>query len=223
MIELIKNIIKKKRSKPKKYSDFYFSSFGNNILEKELLILKSELSNCNSVLSIGCGPAVHEIELEKEFPAMNVICLDPSRDMLVEGQELSREMKLLQGSAEQLPLKDEIFDCVYFITSFEFIYNIVGALYETSRVLKPGGKALFLISNFNSWYFQKEFAEADSYFESKIQHLDNIELEETIANHFKIISLNLELGIKGEEVFDTTDPKWASLYVITAVKKVIVG
>ncbi len=222
VIKLNKNVRNNRRPKPKKYSDFYFSSFGNIILEKELAILDRELLDCKRVLSVGCGPAVHEIELAKSNPDLTIICLDPSRAMLVEGRELTTEMNLLQGNAEQLPLVADIFDCVYFITSFEFIDDIESALTETSRVLRPGGKAIFLISNFTSWYFQKEYAEAESYFKSKIKHLNNMELEETIANQFKIISNTLELGINGEEIFDTVDPKWASLYVVSAIKPEVI-
>ena len=222
MIKLIRNISKKKRTKIKKYSDFYLSSFGTSILEEELAILKKELNNCEIVLSVGCGPAVHEIELAKSNPKLTIICLDPAKSMLLEGRELSTEMDLLQGNAEQLPLNAETFDCIYFITSLEFIDDIKSALTETSRVLKLGGKVLFLISNFKSWYFQKEFTEAGSYYKSKVKHLNNIELEETIANKFKIISITLELGIRGEEIFDTTDPEWASLYVVSALKREVV-
>lgn len=219
VIKLIKNIRKKKNSKIKKYSDFYEAPFGNSILEKELVILNRELSGCKRVLSIGCGPAVHESQLIKVNPNLEVICVEPSDIMLKETQQLSKDMKLLQAIAEQLPLKNHIFDCVYFITSFEFIKDSLSALKETSRVLKPGGNILLLISNFISWYFQKEHAVSNSYFESKIEHFDNTKLEEVIAQQFKIISVTLELGIKGEEIFDTSDPKWASLYVILATKQ----
>ncbi len=218
MIKLIRNIRKKKNLKTKKYSHFYEAPFGNCILEKELVILNRELSGCKSVLSVGCGPAVHEIQLAKVNPDLDIICLDPSKDMLTEGQELSTDMKLLRGIAEQLPFKNAIYDCVYFITSLEFIEDSISALKETSRVLKPGGKALFLISNFKSWYFQKEYSEAGSYIEGKIKHLDNTKLNQAITEIFQIISINYKLGIRGEEVFDTEDPKWASLIVITSVK-----
>lgn len=222
MISVIKDNNNKNNLKTKKYSDFYKTPFGNNILEKELMILRRELNGSKSVLSVGCGPAVHEIQLTKSNPDLELICLDPSKTMLIEAQELSKEIKLLQGSAEQLPLKNESFDCVYFVTSFEFIDDIINALNETSRVLKLGGKVLFLILNSKSWYFQKEYAETDSYITGKIKRLDNLELRQFITNKLEIISINYALGIKGEEVFDTEDPKWASLYVVSALKPEVV-
>jgi len=170
--------------KTKNYSDFYTTKFGKTILEKELLILNRELWGCKRVLSIGCGPAVHESQLIKVNPNLDVISIEPSNKMLKEAQQLSKDMKLLQGIAEQLPLKNHIFDCVYFITSFEFIKDSINTLKETSRVLKPGCNILLLISNFKSWYFQIEHAESNSYFESKIEHFDNAKLEEVIAKYF---------------------------------------
>lgn len=205
--------------KTKNYSDFYTTKFGKTILEKELLILNRELWGCKRVLSIGCGPGVHENQLIKGNPNLDVICVEPSDKMLSETKHLSKDMKLLQAIAEQLPVKNHTFDCVYFMTSFEFIKDSINTLKETSRVLKPGGNILLLISNFKSWYFQKEHAESNSYFESKIEHFDNTKLEEAIAKQFKIVSVTLELGIKGEEIFDISDPKWASLYVILATKR----
>lgn len=222
MIRVIKDNNKKNNLKTKKYLDFYKAPFGNNILEKELMILKRELLGCRIVLSVGCGPAVHEIQLTKSNPDLEIICLDPSKAMLKEAQKLSMKIKLLRGNVEQLPLKNEFFDCVYFITSFEFIDDTISVLNETSRVLKPGGKTLFLILNFKSWYFQKEYAKVDSYITSKIKHLDNLELKHFITNKFQIISINYELGIMGDKVFETEDPKWASLYVVSALKPKVV-
>ena len=81
------------------------------------------------------------------------------------------------------------------------------------------GNALFFILNFNSRYFQKDYAETSSYIQSNIKHSDNIKLNEAIAKKFEILSSRLELGINGDEVFETEDPNWASLYIIKAVKK----
>lgn len=219
VIIMTETIIEDKGLKTKKYSDFYTTTFGKTILEKELVILNRELSGCQRVLSIGCGPAIHELELTKLNSSLEVICVEPSDMMLKEAQQLLKDMKLIQGIAEQLPLKNEMFDCVYFLTSFEFIKDSMRTLKETSRVLKPGGALLLLISNFKSWYFQKEHAESNSYFESKIEHFDNTKLNEIISKQFKISSVTLELGIKGEEIFESSDPKWASLYVIFATKR----
>jgi len=187
------------------------------------MILKRELDGCNIILSVGCGTAVHEIQLAKSNPDFKIICLDPSKVMLGESQDLSMEIKLFRGMAEQLPFKNEAFDCAYYITSFEFIEDSLSLLNETSRVLKPMGNALFFILNFNSMYYHKKYFETGSYIASNVKHFDNSSLKEAIAKKFEIISARFELGINGDEVFDTEDPKWASLYIIKAVKKVFVG
>lgn len=215
---MFENKIKPDIIDKKKYSDFYYTLFGKKVQEKELGILNRELKGCKSVLSVGCGPGIHEVRLVKENADLEIICLDISIKMIKDAMKFSNILELIVGNAEQLPIKNEIFDCVYFVTSFKFIEDSITTLNETSRVLKPGGKALFLISNFKSWYFKKEYAEVNSYFKSKIKHLDNAKLKQAISNKFQIVSINYELGIKGEEVFDTTNPKWASLYVIKAIK-----
>jgi len=217
-MSVIENKIEPNTIEKKKYSDFYYTLLGKKVLKKELRILNRELRGCKKILSIGCGPGVHEVRLAKENADLEIVCLDVSIKMIKEAMRFSDTLELIVGDAKQLPLKNEIFDCVYYVTSLKFIEDSITALNETSRVLKSGGKALFLISNFKSWYFKKEYADVNSYIKSKIKHLDNAKLKQAIANKFQIISINYELGIKNEKVFDTTDPEWASLYVIKAIK-----
>lgn len=218
MINMNEKIIENKDLKTKNYSDFYTTTVGKTILEKEIAIINKELSGCKRVLSLGCGPAVHEIKLSEMNPNMEIICLDPSDLMIQESKLISNNTKLLQGYAEQLPLKNAMFDCAYFLTSLEFIEDINKALKETSRILKPRGKILFLISNLDSWYFQKEYFEKDSFFKRNIKHINNQELKKKICERFNVISVCYELGIHDKEVFNTNNQKWASLNVIITKK-----
>jgi len=203
---------------PKLYSDFYKTDFGQEILRIEVEYLTHELKGSKRVLSIGCGPALHEILLAKQHPDMEFYGLDISRDMLFQAAKPPTNMDLILSNAEQLCVKENCIDLIYFIFSFEFISDIETTLEEVKRVLMPHGTVIFMVSNIESWYIQKELSEADSYIRRKLMQLDSQNLQNTILKYLVITSTEFMLGIRGEEVFDSEDPKWASLLVIKAVK-----
>lgn len=50
-----------------------------------------------------------------------------------------------QGSAEQLPYSDEMFDLVTAVETVYFWPNLPDCLQEVRRVLKPGGKFAIMV------------------------------------------------------------------------------
>ena len=65
------------------------------------------------------------------------IGLEPSKKMAKIAEK--RGIKVYYGVAENLPFKDEIFDCVLMVTTICFVDDIQKALSEAYRVLKKGG------------------------------------------------------------------------------------
>lgn len=202
----------------KSYSDFYKTSFGQEILVREVEFIKKDLKGCKKVLSIGCGPALHEAQLANSNPETEIIGLDVSKDMLAQARELPTNVDLILGNAGKLCFKDDSFDLVYFLTSLEFTSDVDKTLLETKRILKPGGRAIFMMANINSWYVQKELKEVDSYIKRKLENIDSEKLKPIISKYFKITSTKLMLGIHKEEIFESEDPQWASLFVIKSIK-----
>jgi len=72
--------------------------------------------------------------------------LDLSREMLRRGsynlKRTGMKAELLQGNAEALPFKDEIFDVVYHVGSINFFSDPARAIREMIRVAKPGTQIL---------------------------------------------------------------------------------
>jgi len=203
---------------PKLYSDYYKTDFGKEVLRIEVEYLHKELKNSKRVLSIGCGPALHEIIFANHHPEMEFFGLDISREMLFQAPKTPVNLDLIQCNAEQLCLKDNCIDMIYFIFSFEFIPDIEAALEEVKRVLVQNGKVIFMVSNIESWYIQNELSEAESYIRRKLNNLDSHYLQGVISKYLVVSSKELKLGIRGKEVFETDDPKWAALHVIKASK-----
>lgn len=61
------------------------------------------------------------------------------------------ESRVLRGSALENPYPDETFDCVYSIGCLHHTGNLQRAVDEVFRVLKPGGTAMIMLYNANSF------------------------------------------------------------------------
>ena len=77
-----------------------------------------------------------------------VYAIDPSMGLLHMARNRIAEARLpvslIRTSAEQLPFADAIFDTIIMTWTLCSIRNPVGALIEMRRILKPGGKLLFV-------------------------------------------------------------------------------
>lgn len=98
------------------------------------------------VLELGCGAPNLEFYDWKNVRSLSGV--DPSPELL-EHANLALEQKgltakFIPGVAEALPFASNSFDCV--VTTFTLcsVQDPVAALAETKRVLKPGGRLLFV-------------------------------------------------------------------------------
>jgi ubiquinone/menaquinone biosynthesis C-methylase UbiE len=101
------------------------------------------------VLDLGTGPGVSAFEVARRAPGVHVLGLDFARRMLARAarhraSEAARATSFAQADALRLPLRDAAVDAV---TCHSFLYLVpqrAAALAEIRRVLRPGGRALFL-------------------------------------------------------------------------------
>jgi SAM-dependent methyltransferase len=98
------------------------------------------------VLEIGVGSGLN---LPLYGPAVDrVFALDPSSELLRVARKQAVDalvpVSLLQASAEQLPFADAAFDTIAMTWTLCSIPNPVAALIEMRRVLKSGGRLLFV-------------------------------------------------------------------------------
>jgi ubiquinone/menaquinone biosynthesis C-methylase UbiE len=144
--------------------------------------------------------------------------IDVSKDMLAQAEDIPDNLTLMEGNAEKLEFEDETFDLAYYLFSMAFVNDKDRAVQETNRVLKTGGKALFMVANIESWYIKKELAEENSYMHHKFRELDTTNFKALVGKYFKIDTSKYMLGIHEEKVFESEDPKWASLFVVNGIK-----
>jgi ubiquinone/menaquinone biosynthesis C-methylase UbiE len=81
-------------------------------------------------------------------PVTRVVGLDPSTELLrlasKRGADAVVPVSRLQGSAEHVPFADAVFDTIVMTWTLCSIPNPIAALTEMRRVLRPGGRLLFV-------------------------------------------------------------------------------
>jgi len=196
----------------KSYLESCQSSFWKAVFEKELEYLLTELHGYKNILSVGCGPAIIERGLQQN--GLNVTGLDVSKEAL---DGFPDSIRTVIGSAEEMDFIDAGFDATIYVASMQFINNYRQAIKETVRVLRKDGKLVAMLLNPESEFFMRQTRLGDSYM-NRIKHRSLNPIEKVIGQYFSI-KTEYYLGIRGEEIFESKDTQFASLYVIKGVKR----
>jgi len=126
----------------------WYGSMIQRIDDKGLRETRREVLNQASgrVLEVGSGTGAN---ISLYPPAVDLVLSEPDphmqralRGKLAEPE--SRQAELVQAGAEDLPFADDSFDCVACTMVLCTMPDPVAGLAEVARVLKPGGKLLFL-------------------------------------------------------------------------------
>ena len=110
-----------------------------------------------SVLDIGCGWGLLLKELHNLSRGLKLYGIDISPNMVhVAKLKLAKidDVEILEGSADNLPYKDNSFQYVTCILSFHHHPDSLRSLREMYRILKPNGK-VFLLDPFKSGLIAK--------------------------------------------------------------------
>lgn len=111
-----------------------------------------ELAGCaegQSVLDLGAGTGhAARSAASRIGPHGRVVAADLSSAMIVAGRALARgavaaPIEWIRADAEALPFADETFDAVLASESLAFVPNMLRALRECARVLRPTGSMAF--------------------------------------------------------------------------------
>jgi SAM-dependent methyltransferase len=116
---------------------------GGILLSKELLS-GEKINSSSQILDAGCGTGQTSAYLYRHFAA-NILGLDINPTMIKKAknrfQSQNMPIQLIQGSVEELPLKDAAFDFVLSESVLAFVQK-EKALREFNRVLKRGGRLI---------------------------------------------------------------------------------
>ena len=179
---LVQNVFDKVYSQYDLMNDFM--SLGiHRIWKKNLLNMMNPHNNQN-LIDVACGTGdIAKLFLNLVNKSSQITCVDPNKGMIQKGKEKLKEFKNLKwinASAENLPIKDDCFDFYTISFGLRNTKNLNRALEEAYRVLKPGGR-----------YFCLEF--------SKIQ---NSSLNFLYKNYSKIIPSIGKIVVGESEPYD---------------------
>jgi len=122
----------------------------------EVTLREMETREGERILDVGCGRAIDAIEIAKR--GGRCLGLEPSRQMIDHAKERiaqsGTEVTLIRGIGEYLPFKNCSFDKVICKGALDHFPYPDKAVAEIARVLKPDGKAIIAIANFESLGFR---------------------------------------------------------------------
>ncbi|MCH8028437.1 MAG: ubiquinone/menaquinone biosynthesis methyltransferase [Candidatus Dadabacteria bacterium] len=107
--------------------------------------LAAEIGQCQRVLDVATGTAEVCIEVARKWPDAKITGIDPSSHMIRIAEEKTRKLglegriDLVEGSAENLPFEDGLFDAVTIAFGIRNTVDPLLSLREMARVLRPSG------------------------------------------------------------------------------------
>lgn len=139
------------------YEDWYKEPMGIQVLEAELQGIQALIPPIGLGAEIGAGTGIFAEQLTTE--GRRIICVEPSKEMLV--QAAQRDLQAILGVGEALPLRRECLDFAYLVTVLEFLSDPLVALNSIREALKAGTALVTLtINRGSSWgRFYTELAE----------------------------------------------------------------
>lgn len=122
------------------------------LIRRMILERAAAMVNAGEAADLGCGPGYLAVELAKRIPALHVIGIDLSEDMLALGRTEAKRtgvegrVSFRFGDVRHLPFEDSSLDLVVSTLSLHHWRDPFVALNEVERVLRSGGS--FLIFDF---------------------------------------------------------------------------
>jgi demethylmenaquinone methyltransferase/2-methoxy-6-polyprenyl-1,4-benzoquinol methylase len=119
-------------------------SFGTGAGYRRAVLRRIGVGPGSRVLDIACGTGqVSAAALRLVGPAGLVVGVDPSEGMR-RVAESRRGIRVLEGTADRLPVGDASFDVVVMGYAMRHAADLMGAFREMRRVLRPGGTVAIL-------------------------------------------------------------------------------
>jgi arsenite methyltransferase len=106
------------------------------------------------ILDVGSGPAFLTADIARIVgPGGRVCAVDASEPMLEVGRRRCASLPMAEfqhGDARKLPYPDASFDAVVAVQVYLFVPELDAALAELRRVLRPGGRAIVMDTDWGS-------------------------------------------------------------------------
>jgi SAM-dependent methyltransferase len=124
-----------------------FSEGADPEYEEQILpLIAAHLGGVDRLLDIGCGEG-QVSRLAVRGGASTVVGIDPTWNQVGVAAERGGGPAFARSGAGALPFADRSFDAAVACLVFEHIRDVDDAIAEVARVLRPGGRFLFLLNH----------------------------------------------------------------------------
>jgi demethylmenaquinone methyltransferase/2-methoxy-6-polyprenyl-1,4-benzoquinol methylase len=124
-------------------------SFGQDPRWRRFLVSRVDVRPEDTVLDVATGTAAVALELARQKDC-HVVGIDQSAEMLEEARRrvtlaaAAKQIRLEEGSAEELPFADGQFDALTFTYLLRYVDDPLATLRGLARVVRPGGTIAML-------------------------------------------------------------------------------
>lgn len=105
--------------------------------------------NKGRFLNIGCGNAIYESHIIKSHPGWEFYCVEPSHLPALAAKKITR-LEVFEGFLEESRYQDNFFDVILMNNVLEHCPDPSSIISECYKILKPGGRLVIDVPNFNS-------------------------------------------------------------------------
>jgi ubiquinone/menaquinone biosynthesis C-methylase UbiE len=193
----------------KKYKTLNPSWQDSSILYRDLI--DSHTNSQTKILDIGCGHGNLLEQIHAKTP--HSYGIDPDKEALAKNTFIKNKKVAV---AEDLPFKDNFFDLIVSAWVLEHLPKPEEAFKEIYRVLKPGGKVIFLTPNawnYNVWIIRLI---PEIFHDFLTKKLYNRQENDTYPKQYKINSIKKvnkilsPIGFKKNKMILNCDPSYIS-------------
>lgn len=133
------------------HADWWQSEFTDGAdveyVEQIIPLALELLAGRDHIIDIGTGEGQIARSLLKAGDAERVTGVDPTRSQIATAIERAGRAQYCLASADALPFADNTFDAALACLVYEHIENMDTAIAETARVLRKGGRFVFMLNH----------------------------------------------------------------------------
>jgi arsenite methyltransferase len=177
------------------------------VRQRDATLQRLHLKPGERVIDIGCGPGFLCKSMAAAVgPAGRVIGIDISEDLIdfATNHQDSDCIEYRVGNATALPVEPAQFDVAVSTQVIEYVADADAALHEIARVVRPGGRAFIVDTDFDSWVWHAADAgRMTQIMKGWEMHCANSQLPRTLIPRLRAVGFTI-VGVEGYPIVSTT-------------------